>query len=69
MTEIVEIMREGSALSRAVSFSYFISQGSNSAGSVHLPGSYPHDQWQGSRIEGFVISQGQQITKESIEVG
>ena len=45
------------------------SQGSNSAGSVHLPGSYPHDQWQGSRIEGFVISQGQQITQESIEVG
>jgi hypothetical protein len=28
---------------------------------VHLPGSYPHEQWQGSRIEGFVVSQGQAV--------
>jgi hypothetical protein len=28
---------------------------------VHLPGSYPHQQWQGSRIEGFVLSQGQAV--------
>lgn len=26
---------------------------------IHLPGTYPHDQWQGSRIEGFVVSQTQ----------
>lgn len=32
--------------------------------SIHLPGSYPHDQWQGSRIEGFVISQGQAISQD-----
>ena len=24
---------------------------------VHLPGTYPHHQWQGSRLEGFVIAQ------------
>jgi hypothetical protein len=28
---------------------------------VHLPGTYPHEQWQGSRIEGFVVSQGQAV--------
>lgn len=28
-------------------------------GSLHLPGTYPHEQWQGSRIEGFVVAQGQ----------
>ncbi|WIA17822.1 hypothetical protein OEZ85_009328 [Tetradesmus obliquus] len=28
---------------------------------VHLPGTYPHEQWQGSRIEGFVVSQGQPV--------
>ena len=29
---------------------------------LHLPGSYPHEQWQGSRVEGFVVSQGQQAS-------
>lgn len=27
---------------------------------IHLPGTYPHDEWQGTRLEGFVISQGQE---------
>lgn len=35
--------------------------GSVEAQGMHLPGSYPHDQWQGSRIEGFVVSQGQAL--------
>lgn len=26
---------------------------------VHLSGTYPHAEWQGDRIEGFVISTGQ----------
>lgn len=28
---------------------------------LHLAGTYPHEQWQGSRLEGFVVSQGQHI--------
>ncbi len=34
-------------------------------GCLHLPGSYPHDQWQGTRIEGFVVAQGQPATPEA----
>lgn len=33
--------------------------------SIHLPGTYPHDQWQGSRLEGFVIAQGQPISGDT----
>ena len=43
-------------------------QGGSASGSLHLPGTYPHDQWQGSRIEGFVIAQGQKITPENVQV-
>jgi hypothetical protein len=32
------------------------------SGCVHLPGTYPHDQWQGDRIEGFVVSRGQRYS-------
>jgi hypothetical protein len=43
--------------------------GSSSVGqglhSIHLPGTYPHDQWQGSRLEGFVIAQGQPIAADT----
>ncbi|GAX84707.1 hypothetical protein CEUSTIGMA_g12129.t1 [Chlamydomonas eustigma] len=42
-------------------------QDHESAGCVYLPGTYPHDQWQGSRIEGFVVSQGQKISHDNSE--
>lgn len=29
---------------------------------VRIRGTYPHSQWQGSRIEGFVVSQGSQVS-------
>jgi hypothetical protein len=29
--------------------------------SIRIQGTYPHMQWQGSRIEGFVVSQGCQV--------
>ncbi|GMH43609.1 hypothetical protein BSKO_11531 [Bryopsis sp. KO-2023] len=34
--------------------------------SIRLRGTYPHEQWQGSRIEGFVVAQGERISKELI---
>jgi len=37
-------------------------------GCLHLPGTYPHDAWQGSRIEGFVVAQGQPVDGESLEL-
>ena len=30
--------------------------------SVKLTGSYPHHEWQGDRIEGFVVSQGEELS-------
>lgn len=35
--------------------------------SIRVPGTYPHDEWQGTRIEGFVVSQGQSITAALIK--
>ncbi|KAG2437038.1 hypothetical protein HYH02_011301 [Chlamydomonas schloesseri] len=35
-------------------------------GCLHLPGAYPHDQWQGSRLEGFVVAAGQPLGEEEL---
>eukprot|EP00798_Chlamydomonas_sp_ICE-L_P020786 gene20786-27612_t len=40
----------------------------SAAGSVHLPGTYPHADWQGTRIEGFVIAQGEEITPQATQL-
>lgn len=37
------------------------------AGAVHLPGTYPHAQWQGERIEGFVVAQGDAVSEAASE--
>ena len=29
-----------------------------------MPGTYPHHEWQGSRIEGLVIGQGERISAD-----
>jgi hypothetical protein len=34
---------------------------------LRVPGTYPHEQWQGTRIEGFVVSQGPSINKTFAE--
>jgi hypothetical protein len=34
---------------------------------VHVPGTYPHAQWQGSRLEGFVVAQGQHVNSETVQ--
>lgn len=39
----------------------------SSSDSIRIPGTYPHDEWQGTRIEGFVVSQGQSITSQLIK--
>ncbi len=39
-------------------------EGGEGSGSLHLPGSYPHDEWQGERIEGFVVAQGQELSEQ-----
>lgn len=33
---------------------------------VRIAGTYPHDQWQGSRIEGFVIAQGEPVSDAAV---
>jgi len=35
-----------------------------SAASLRLPGSYPHHVWQGDRLEGFVVSQGDVVESD-----
>eukprot|EP01025_Chloroclados_australasicus_P016985 TRINITY_DN18671_c0_g1_i1.p1 TRINITY_DN18671_c0_g1~~TRINITY_DN18671_c0_g1_i1.p1 ORF type:complete len:398 (+),score=18.44 TRINITY_DN18671_c0_g1_i1:116-1195(+) len=35
---------------------------------IHIEGTYPHEQWQGSRMEGFVISRGQAVTEDLVKV-
>lgn len=39
----------------------------NSPNSIYLAGTYPHDEWQGSRIEGFVVAEGDQISRELLQ--
>lgn len=34
-----------------------LTSGADAAHCVHLPGTYPHAEWQGTRLEGFVIAQ------------
>jgi hypothetical protein len=34
-----------------------LTSGADAANCVHLPGTYPHAEWQGTRLEGFVIAQ------------
>jgi hypothetical protein len=35
--------------------------------SVHIPGTYPHEQWQGSRLEGFVVARGEPMVAGLIQ--
>lgn len=35
-------------------------------GHVRVSGTYPHAQWQGSRIEGFVVAQGEPVTEDAV---
>lgn len=51
-------LRGGPTATALSSLSALVEEGRGD-GCLHLPGTYPHDQWQGSRIEGFVVSQGQ----------
>ncbi len=55
----------GATTARALAALDGLVRAAHGSGSVRLPGTYPHDQWQGSRIEGFVVSQGQAVTPES----
>ncbi len=34
------------------------------AGCLRLPGTYPHDEWQGERLEGFVVAAGQELGQQ-----
>lgn len=36
---------------------------SGSALTLRVPGTYPHAEWQGTRIEGFVVSQGDEVSE------
>ncbi|GLC34248.1 hypothetical protein PLESTF_000823000 [Pleodorina starrii] len=37
------------------------------AGCLRLPGTYPHDEWQGQRLEGFVVAAGQELGPEEVQ--
>ncbi len=43
-------------------------QDGSGSGCLHVSGTYPHDQWQGSRLEGFVVAQGQPFSAELHQV-
>ncbi|GIM05298.1 hypothetical protein Vretimale_9759, partial [Volvox reticuliferus] len=36
-------------------------------GCLRLAGTYPHDEWQGDRLEGFVVAAGQQLGPEEMQ--
>ncbi|EFJ47228.1 hypothetical protein VOLCADRAFT_105196 [Volvox carteri f. nagariensis] len=36
-------------------------EGAGDGGCLRLPGTYPHDGWQGTRLEGFVVAAGQPL--------
>jgi hypothetical protein len=57
-----ELAVSGSTTEEAVACLDGIAAGSHSA--LRIPGTYPHAAWQGTRIEGFVVAQGDAVSAE-----
>ena len=55
------VATEGSPTAEAVAALNALVDTSQS-GALHMPGGYPHEAWQGSRVEGFVVAQGPAIS-------
>lgn len=68
-TTLDDLSLSGGVTSSALTqLNRLVSEG-QAAGCMHLCGTYPHDQWQGSRLEGFVVAQGQAVNEETQQVG